>query len=270
MPRSRSDLVGASTNQIIGATKKTANKVRTARRSPRSSSAFDEHGVTAATATQSVLDAYIAEHGSKLSPEYGFISWLRRTRVNTTIRIPTLRARGEPTITVADEARWKVVDRLLHDTTIQRYTRIAALFMLLFAQPLSGIVAMRSSQGSRIDGTLHVTFRTVAIPMPAPLDALLEKHLDGRGMSLHGSRDTGWLFPGGSPGRHLNTENIRAQLVEIGMKPYEGRKAALLQLAADVPAPVLGELIGISDNNAAEWARLASRDWRNYIANRAR
>lgn len=231
---------------------------------------FDQHGVTAATATQAVLDAYIAAHGSKLSPEYGFISWLRRTRVNTTIRIPTQPARGEPTITVADDHRWKVVDRLLHDSTIKRYTRIAGLFMLLFAQPLSRIVAMRSSQVSRIDDTVHVTFRAVAVPMPAPLDALIDEHLADRGMSLHGSRDTGWLFPGGSPGRHLNTESIRAQLVEIGMKPYEGRKAALFQLAADVPAPVLGELIGISNNNAAEWARLAARDWRNYIADRAR
>jgi hypothetical protein len=88
-------------------------------------------------------------------------------------------------------------------------------------------------------------------------------------MSLHGSRDTGWLFPGGSPGRHLNTENIRAQLVAIGMKPYEGRKATLFQLAADIPAPVLGELIGISNKSAAVWARLAARDWRSYIADRA-
>jgi hypothetical protein len=129
---------------------------------------------------------------------------------------------------------------------------------------------MKTSQISYVDEVLHVTFRTLPIPMPAPLDSLITQHLNDRGMSLHASRGTGWLFPGGSPGRHLNTENIRAQLVEIGLKPYEGRKATLLQLAADVPAPVLGELIGISDNNAAEWARLASRDWRSYIADRAR
>jgi hypothetical protein len=54
------------------------------------------------------------------------------------------------------------------------------------------------------------------------------------------------------------------------MKPYEGRKATLFQLAADVPAAVLGELIGISANNAAKWARLAARDWRTYVAERAR
>lgn len=231
---------------------------------------FDKHDMSAATATQAILDAYIAEPGRVLSGEYGFVAWLRRTRVNTNIRIPTITRRSEPEITVAADHRWAIVEQLLHDTSIKRYTRIGGLFTLLFAQPLSRIVAMRTSQISHVEDTLHVTFRNIAIPLPAPLDTLVADHLGERGMSLHGSRDTGWLFPGGSPGRHLNTENIRAQLVAIGMKPYEGRKATLFQLAADIPAPVLGELIGISNNNAADWARLAARDWRSYIADRAR
>lgn len=231
---------------------------------------FDRHDMSAATATQAILDAYIAESGRVLSGEYGFVGWLRRTRVNTNIRFPTIPRRSEPEITVAEDHRWAIVEQLLHDNRIKRYTRIGGLFTLLFAQPLSRIVAMRTTQISHVEDTLHVTFRNIAIPLPAPLDTLVADHLGERGMSLHGSRDTGWLFPGGSPGRHLNTENIRAQLVAIGMKPYEGRKATLFQLAADIPAPVLGELIGISNNNAADWARLAARDWRSYIADRAR
>ena len=54
------------------------------------------------------------------------------------------------------------------------------------------------------------------------------------------------------------------------MKPYEGRRATLFQVAADSPAPVLGELIGISDNHATPWARPAARDRRSHIADRAR
>lgn len=231
---------------------------------------FDESGVTVATATQAVLDRYIADSGRVLTGEYGFVAWLRRTRVNTRIQIPTLARRSEPEITVAEDHRWAIVDRLLHDDSIKRYTRIGGLFTLLFAQPLSRIVAMKTTQITYVDDSLHVTFRTIAIPMPAPLGSLIAEHLNDRGLSLHASRGTGWLFPGGSPGRHLNTENMRGQLVAIGMKPYEGRKATLFQLAADVPAAVLGELIGISANNAAEWARLAARDWRTYVAERAR
>ena len=106
--------------------------------------------------------------------------------------------------------------------------------------------------------------------MPPILDDLIRDHLEQRGKSLYVSRDTGWLFPGGQPGRHLATENIRAHLVAIGIKPYENRKAALFQLATEVPAPVLAHPIGISTKNAYEWARLAARDWSSYIAARAR
>jgi hypothetical protein len=174
-------------------------------------------------------------------------------------------------VTVPDAQRWAAVDRLLHDATLRRYTRIGGLLTLLFAQPLSRIVAMRTSQITITgDSAVHVTFSAVPIQMPPQLDDLIREHLEHRGKSLYASRETGWLFPGGNPGRHLATENIRSQLVAIGIKPYENRKATLFQLAGDIPAPVLAELIGITNNNAADWARLAARDWTDYIAERAR
>jgi hypothetical protein len=113
-------------------------------------------------------------------------------------------------------------------------------------------------------------FHGIPIQMPPLLDDLIREHLTHRGKSLYASRDTGWLFPGGNPGRPLSTENIRAHLAAIGVKPEEGRKATLFQLAAGMPAPVLAELIGITDSTAADWARLATRDWTSYIAARAR
>jgi hypothetical protein len=51
--------------------------------------------------------------------------------------------------------------------------------------------------------------------------------------------------------------------------PLQSRKAALFQLAAEMPAPVLAELLGITDTNAADWAKLAARDWTGYLADRA-
>lgn len=52
--------------------------------------------------------------------------------------------------------------------------------------------------------------------------------------------------PGGNPGRHPAIETIRAQEVALGIKPYENRKATLFQVAGDITAPVLAELIGIT------------------------
>ena len=128
---------------------------------------------------------------------------------------------------------------------------------------------MRTDRVTTTDGAAHVNFSTTPIQMPPLLDDLLQDHLKQRGQSLYVSRDTGWLFPGGSPGQHLSTETFRRDLVKIGIKPYEARKAALFQLAGSMPAPVLAELLGLTDGNAADWARLAARDWTNYIALRA-
>jgi hypothetical protein len=230
---------------------------------------LDAHGATAATATQDLLERYQEHIGGTFRHDHAFIAWMRQSRINTALTIPYI-PRPAPSVTVSDLQRWGAVERLLHDQTLRRYTRIGGLFTLLFAQPLTRIVAMRTRQVTLTDDGVHVAFRDLPIQMPAVLDDLIREHLDHRGKSLYASRDIGWLFPGGNPGRHLATENIRAQLVAIGIRPYEGRKATLFQLAGDMPGPVLAELIGITDNNAADWARLGARDWTGYIADRAR
>ncbi|MGQ9406483.1 hypothetical protein [Mycolicibacterium gilvum] len=130
---------------------------------------------------------------------------------------------------------------------------------------------MRTSQVAITDDrAVHVTFSKIPVQMPPLLDDLIREHLEHRGKSLYASRGTGWLFRGGNPAAHLATENIRSQLVAIGIKPYENRKATLFHLSGDMPAPVLAELLGLTDKNAADWARLAARDWTAYIAERAR
>jgi hypothetical protein len=231
---------------------------------------LDRHGRTAATANQDLLERYHQHVGRTLKYERTFLAWLRESRINTTLRVAHVFV-PPPAVTVSDEQRWATVERLLHDASLRRYTRIGGLFTLVFAQPLSRIVAMRTRQVTiDIEGRVHVNFKQTPIQMPPVLDDLIREHLSHRGKSLHASRANGWLFPGGNPGRPLTTENIRAQLVQIGMKPYEGRKATLFQLAASMPAPVLAELLGITQNNAADWARLSARDWTGYIADRAR
>lgn len=228
------------------------------------------HDATAATATQEQLERYQISHTISLASEYTFITWLRRSRINTRLRIPYVPA-GPPTVNISDEQRWQHVERLLHDQTLRSYTRLGGLFTLLFAQPLSRIVAMRTNQITmHTDGRVDVTFSTIPVQMPTIVDQIIRDHLQQRGKSLYASRGTQWLFPGGNPGHHLQTENIRSQLVAIGIKPYESRKAALFQLAGEMPAPVLAELLGIPDSTAADWAKLAARDWTGYIADRAR
>ncbi|WP_235616848.1 hypothetical protein [Mycobacterium montefiorense] len=223
---------------------------------------------TPATATQDLLERYLRSVKRAPCHQYAFVAWLRENGINTTLRIADT-TRRRPTTTVSDAQRWAAVDRLLHDETLRHYTRIGGLFTLLFAQPLSRIVAMRTSQVDIAgDKSAHVTFDAARVQMPPILDCLIREQIARRGKSLYASRGTSWLFPGGMPGHHIATENIRSQLVAIGIKPYENRKAALFQLAGEMPAPFLAELIGITNKNAADWARLAAHNGTGEIAAR--
>ncbi len=241
----------------------------TARRCIRDAIEFldllEHHGVDLHDATQDHLERYLAAHPGRGGSVASFIAWLRSSRTNTALTVPWVNP-GPPQVTISDAQRWAGVEHLLHDEHLRSYTRLGGLFTLLFAQPLSRIVAMRTDQVTTTpDGSVHVRFGAVPIQMPPILDDLVRDHLQLRGQSPYG-RDAGWLFPGGIPGRPLTTENIRSQLVAIGIKPYQTRKAAHFQLAAEIPAPVLAELLGTTDRKAAKWAHLAARDWQSYIA----
>jgi hypothetical protein len=80
---------------------------------------------------------------------------------------------------------------------------------------------------------------------------------------------TVWLFPGRQPGRH--TVTLHRRLAQHGL-PHaaHGRAAALIHLAADLPAPVLVDLLGISIDTANQRAKHASSDWAAYLASRSR
>lgn len=59
--------------------------------------------------------------------------------------------------------------------------------------------------------------------------------------------------------RHLNGHGIQARI---------SRTAALINLAADLPAAVLADLLGMHINTAVRWAHRARRDWTLYLAAR--
>ena len=228
-----------------------------------------EHNTSITTATQSDLDQYAVECPGQAKAVVAFVTWAKRTGLTSGIKLPTYQP-AQPEVTLADEDRWAQVELLLHDDTIRLYVRVAGLFTLLFAQPLARITRMRADQiTAHENGRVTVTFDTAPIELPDPLGRLVLAHLARRGQASYASHPDHWLFPGGIPGNHLVTENIRGQLVQRGIQPAAARKAAMFQLAAEMPSPVLAELLGRSHANAARWAAMAGHDWSQYTAQRA-
>ncbi len=225
------------------------------------------HDTDIAALTQPQLESYLTQHPPARTMQYRFITWLNTSGINTQITMTAVSA-APPAITMSDQMRWQHVAVLLHDDSIATHVRIAGLFMLLFAQPLSRICHITTDQITIDDDGVWVCFGTTPIQMPTPLDDLIADHLTSRGHASYVARDNGWLFPGGIPGRPLSTESIRGPLVARGIRPFGSRKAALFGLAAQIPTPVLADLLGIATTTATRWAALAARDWTGYIAQR--
>lgn len=230
---------------------------------------FARHGVTAVTATQSIMEVHIAGRRSVAANCYEFVGWLRTTRTNTTLRLPA-NPEAMPNLVVGHEQRWRQAGRLLHEDTISPYVRVAGLFVLLFAQPVTRIMAMRTNQVSlEPDGRVLVTFADTPIQMPAVVDTLIRDLLSRGATPSYTRTSTHWLFPGRNPGRAMTEAAFRLQMDTLDISPKGARHAALFQLASQIPAPVLADLVGITDQTAVKWAALAARDWASYIAQRA-
>jgi hypothetical protein len=229
---------------------------------------LDDENTALTDTSQPDLERYLVRWPGRAPMLAVFLDWTAHTGITRPLQMPAT-PRPAPLVVLSDKQRWQQVEQLLHDNTIRLYTRIAGLFLLLYAQPLSRVCRMRADQITQSgDGTVTVNFDTVPIELPDPLDQLLRDHFDRRGQASYASRPDRWLFPGGLPGKHLVTENVRSQLVARGIQPSHARKAAMFQLAAEIPTPILAELLGLAPTTATRWATLAARDWSYYTAMR--
>lgn len=82
--------------------------------------------------------------------------------------------------------------------------------------------------------------------------------------------DRSWLFPGRQPGRTIATEAIRGVLVRDGIHPPSTPQRRHVRPHRTDTHPHPGRPVDISSEKlAAAGAKLAARDWSDYVANRA-
>jgi hypothetical protein len=184
--------------------------------------------------------------------------------------VPAL-GRTTGTATDADD-RWALVARLLHDNTLELTDRVAGAFLLCYGQQLSRIAVMTTEQVHRRDDVISLRFGAHDITVPEPLSGLLTDLIEvGRHHLGVGSPTTSsWLFPGHLPGRPITPARLGERLRALGIRALPGRRATLLQLAAEVPAAVLAELLHLTPGTATRWTKDAGGDWSRYAAELAR
>jgi hypothetical protein len=199
-----------------------------------------------------------------------FLNWASTRRHCVLLTIPAPARVTGPAI--SQDKRWAHAARLLNDAALDPTDRVAGSLLLLYGQPLSRIAAMTTSQTTRRDDTTFLLLGRHDVPVPGPLaDAIAQLISDGRTHRGVGSpAATTWLFPGHLPGRPITPSRLGERLRHIGIYAQTGRRAALLDLAAQLPAAVLADLLGLHENTATKWIGQAGGDWTRYAAELAR
>ncbi len=248
-----------------------ARKLRTGQASPSShryiyaklrtavqlTSWLHDHGHTLEQLRQALVDEWTAGAPSRALPTRDFLDWAHHAGLIPALHIarPPPRASHSP---IDHTTRLRHARALLDDDTVELPARVAGCLVLLYGQHVTRIVTLRTDDIGLHGRQVLLKLGQEPIEMPEPLATLLR--------DLH-QRTTGpWLLPGAKPGTHIGPERIRRRLRQLGIRPETSRPAALLALAASVPAPILADLLGYCDDTANHWRRAAAGDWARYAS----
>ena len=228
-------------------------------------------GLNLGNARQGDLDTWMNDTRAVHRNDAGnFVRWARRDKL-TMLDFAAVRW-GGPSGVIDTETRWEQARRLLHDDSIKPEDRVAGLFVLFYAQQLPAISRLTLGHVEADGSQVLIRFGREPVVLPGPLDTLvLEVAAMRRGHAALGDDGTSsWLFPGGQPGQPISAFQLGERLRQHGIQAGRSRSAALFQLATDLPAALLANMLGIHISVAVQWQRASAGDWTAYAADVSR
>ena len=226
------------------------------------------HQRTAATCTQQDVDAYPAAGPTTRHLIRTFFVFAGRTRLNTGIEIGHRTPGTSPTLTQDQRLAW-LQELITGDSESLPY-RAAGVLLLLYAQPLVRIVALRTTDIQTRDDGLQLSLGKHPTPVPAPFAELLLTHLNDRpNLNTGGGSDSPWLFPSTRAGQHLHPTTIMDRLRDLGINLRGARNRALADLVTEVPPPLVADALGYSHQIVLKHAQAAAEPWARYAGQRA-
>ncbi len=227
------------------------------------------HGRNLHTATQADLDNWFAHPSAQRWLTRPFLAWARqRNHLERRFQLPPTPAQpAQPALD--DPGRWATARRLVADDTLAVDDRIAGALVVLYGQPLARITQLTTNDihpGG--GGAVTINLDGHTMPIHEPFANLIGQLPLRRSNGVTDQIASTWLFPGGHAGKHINPVVLGHRLRAIGIEPRNMRNSARAQLVAEIPAAVLGNLIGISPSTASRWATLTNTNWTAYAASR--
>jgi hypothetical protein len=227
------------------------------------------HSTPLTSCCQADIDDWLAT-GPGACYARGFLAWAASQGHCPAFEVPPP-ARQAGTA-IGPGQRRELAARLLHDGSLQVTDRVAGCLVLLFGQNMTRIAALTTSDVTGHGQDVSIRLGQHEAPVPEPLGRLLlTLAREGRPYAGIGSRPgSRWLFPGLLPGRPITPARLAERLRALGVPVKAGRRAALTDLAAQLPAAVLADLLGLHPTTAVTWMHQAGGDWTRYAAQLAR
>lgn len=223
---------------------------------------LDGRGTSLERIHQQDLDRYLAQpKGIEIRT---FVVWARRHHLMPQLEIWARRT-GRAQQAISDEARWTAINRLVNDESLSLTVRLAGLFVLLYAQPVTTCVRLLHSNVVCTQTSVAIRFASTAIEMPRPVVQLVKRYLQSPTQrAIYRSPEHQWFFEGLMAGTHMSEANMRLLLHNAGLEPLRARGAALRHLTVALPARIAADALGISTGTATTWARLSGGTWKDY------
>lgn len=231
---------------------------------------LDAHRLDLATLDQNQLDTWLSANRSHYEAKQ-FLDWTAQRGLTSSFIIATPpTAAAAPVLT--EEDRWQQLRHCLTDSALPLEVRVAGSLVLLYGIPGERLRHLTTDQ---IHGTSDRMFLQLGVARlwiaPRLAELLHQLATAPRQRSTFSRRlanQTPWLFPGALPGHPLSRKAFNDQLARHGIKARPARTAALIALAAELPPPVLAELLDVHIHTALKWAHHAQRDWNSYLTAR--
>ncbi len=217
---------------------------------------------------QSDLDEWFATPPSTHAHARAFVRWATATHRCPKLVLAPRRHQSAP---VLDQgARLNVLARLLDPSAGRLVHRVAAMFLVLLAQPFNRIAALKVDDVIVDGAEVGISLGQGVTPIPVPFAAMVCQLLAQRpNLNTAANPSSPWLFPGRVADNHVRPSTLRSGAMAMGINLMAARSAALRQLVLDCPPAVVADMLGYSYQAIDRHAVRAGSRWSSYAALRA-
>lgn len=222
-------------------------------------------GKAAGECQQADIDLWLSTGPTTRSLARTFVRWCISKQHIPSVNFPYRIARTTPML--SNDQRITHLRKLLESSDIDLYICVAAVLLLLYAQPVTRICSIRMDEVSiSVDG-LEIRFGKDWVPVPEPFAELIREYASNRpNMNTASNPHSNWLFPGYAPGKHMHAQSVMRGLRKIGINLQGARNSALRELVLEVPPAVVAEMFSYHAATAERHAQAAGATWSSYPA----